>query len=1720
MSLNTVAAVVVVLVLAETLTFARAFPGGGAASPGGVSRPALLLARVAMAPPPQAQISVVVSPADYGLTASQSVTLVATVVNDSSNHGVTWSVSGSGCSGTGCGTLSAITSTSVKYTAPTAGGVYLVTATSVADVTRSASATIGVTDLSGVFTYRNDHTRTSINNKEYTLTPSNVKASSFGKLFTCPVDGSVYAQPLWIANVPIGGGIHNVVIVATMHDSVYAFDADNGSGTTCTQYWKASLLPSGATPVPTADTGETGDILIEIGITSTPVIDSATNHLFVVSKTKESGQYYQRLHRLNLADGTETAGSPQVVSASVTGSGNGSSGNSLPYNALHQNQRPGLALVNGIVYMASGSHGDISPWHGWIIGYNASTLTLASAFCTTPNTTAGGIWMSGSAPVFDSSNNVFVISSNGTYDGNTEFGDSFLKLSTLSGLTVSDWFTPDNQDSLSANNIDLGQGGAVTLLDSVSGPNPHLIIGGGKGGVLYLINRDNMGHFHPNDNNQAVQTWSLGNIVSASGTFWQNTFYIGAANSPLQAYAFNTTTGLFNTSPTSQANVSIAFPGLAPAISASGTTNAILWVIDSSTSGTNGAATGPAVLYAYDPTNLANKLYDSTQAVSNRDQAGNAVKFAVPTVANGKVYVAGVGTLTAYGLLNLPPSAAIPTFSPAPGGYTTSQNVTLSDTTPGATIYYTLDGSPPTTASSIYSTPINISTTTTITAMAVAPGLNNSPTASGNYTIQAQGTGTITFVQGNYATPQSTSTTVSVTYTGAQMAGDLNVVVVGWNDSTAVVSSVVDTKGNNYTLAVGPTIVSGALSQGIYYLKNIPAAAAGTNTVTVAFNRAALDPDIRILEYSGADPNSPVEGTSASTGLSAASTATATTTNANDLLFAANIVQTLTTGPGTGFTSRMITSPDGDIAEDSQVAAAGSYNASASLNRAGQWIMQTVALCAPGCVPPPVDTTPPTAPSNLTGPGPAVQATQSYINTTALTTHTTPTFDSSGGDLIVVTASSHAGVTMTPSDSFNNTWISGAGPTNTSTGADLRSQVWYAKSPTVGPGHTFTLTLSAAQPLVISVFVVKGSNISAPIDAISTVGDDGGAQTLNVTSPNITTTIGNDLLIGFAKSSVSETWTSGSGYTAEPAASSNFLDAETELMAMPGTYNSTFTINAAATWQAAVVAVRPPVTAASASQINLSWTASTDNVAVTGYRILRCQGPGCTDFVHVTTITGTTYSDGGLSPSTSYSYKVQATDAAGNLSAYSNTVTAGTQAPQVVVPTVSNVSPNNGPVAGGTGVTITGTNFAAGATVMFGSAAATNVVVVNGTTITATTPAGSLGAVTVTVTVNGQSGSQTNGFTYIAPPTVSSVSPNSGSTAGGTAVTIMGTNFAAGATVMFGSAAATSVAVVNGTTITATTPAGSAGAVTVTVSNPGPQSGSLPNGFTYVVVPTVSSVSPNNGPVAGGTGVTITGTNFAAGATVMFGSAAATNVVVGSGGTQITATTPAGSAGAVAVTVTVNSQSGSLTNGFTYNSAVAISFGQVAAATPQSPTATVPVTFPGAQTAGDLNIVVVGWNDTTATVQSVKDSAGNTYSLAIAPTSGTALRQSIYYAANIVGGSNTVTVQFNQAAAYPDVRILEYRGVTTLDATAGASGNSATANSGPATTTAANELIFGADMVLTSTSAAGSGFTTRIITSQDGDIAEDKVVTAAGSNSATATLRSAGPWVMQMVTFK
>jgi hypothetical protein len=754
------------------------------------------------------------------------------------------------------------------------------------------------------------------------------------------------------------------------------------------------------------------------------------------------------------------------------------------------------------------------------------------------------------------------------------------------------------------------------------------------------------------------------------------------------------------------------------------------------------------------------------------------------------------------------------------------------------------------------------------------------------------------------------------------------------------------------------------------------------------------------------------------------------------------------------------------------------------------------------------------------GQAPFIVSTVGYINATPLTAHTSTAFNSTGASTLVAFVSSHPSWNGLPvsisglSDSLGNSWTLLTGPTTWSGSVNtLVSNIYYVNGSATSASHTVTAHLTNPAPLVLHVFAVSGSDVTGP-PISSAITDPGpGGASANVTTAPISVAT-DSLLLSWVKNETSATATALNGFTLDTQ-SVSFLWAESETPISAGSYTGDFQYDSAIGWQTAIVGLKPHSTVPPTplitstptnptNQTSASFTFTDTEVGVSffceldGSAFSACSSPA-------------TYS--GLSQG-NHKFSVKAQDTAGNQSAAASFPwTIG------VVPAVSSVSPNNGPAAGGTAVTITGTNFATGATVTFGGTAASNVVVVSGTQITATTPAQAAGGVTVTVTVNGQSGSLTNGFTYIVAPTVSGVSPNTGSTTGGTAVTITGTNFAAGATVTFGGAAASNVVVVSGTQITATTPAGSAGAVTVTVTNPGAQSGSLANGFTYGVVPTVSSVSPNNGPAGGGTAITITGTNFAAGATVTIGGTAATNVVVVNS-TTITATTPAHAAGAVTVTVTVNSQSGSLANGFIYNGAVAISFAQVAAATPQSPTATVSVTYPAAQTAGDLNVVVVGWNDTTATVQSVKDSGGNNYSLAIGPTTGTALRQSIYYAPKIVGGANTVTVTFSQAAAYPDMRILEYRGVNAVDVTAGASGSSTAANSGAATTTAANELIFGADIVATTTGAAGSGFTRRIITSPDGDIAEDKVVTTAGSNSATATLNSSGPWVMQMVAFK
>jgi hypothetical protein len=606
-------------------------------------------------------VSVSISPQRGGVVASQILALTAVVNNDIGGAGVTWTTTG--------GTLTGQTSTSATFSS-TAAGSFVITAQSNADTTKSASVTIGVTDLTGVTTYHNNPSRDGTNTKEYALNTSNVNASSFGKLFSCAVDGEVYAQPLWVPDLAIGGGTHNVIFVATQNDSVYAFDAD---ASPCHQYWLKNFLGPRITPVPPADTGEAFDINRKIGITGTPVIDAASKTLYVVTKTKETTGtgcsvsvpcYFQRLHAMSLVDGTEKLGGPVAITPTITVPGSGDTGDTsvgctatpgnVPFCPLRENQRPGLALAGGNVYVSWASHGDYGPYHGWIMSFNASDLTQAPVvFNDSPNGRQGGIWMSGGAPAFDSSNNLYVITGDGDYDGVNDFGDSFLKLN--SGLAVQDWFTPFVQDTLDSLDLDLGSGGAVVLVDLPSSAVPHILIGGGKGtnalGQVYVVNRDNMGQNANPD--KVVQAFDLGGMIFATAAFWQNTMYIAGVGQSLKAFALDTSTSQFNTVATSQSSHSYGFPGATPVVSSAGTTSGtgIVWALDTnSTTAANASGTdGPAVLYAYDALNLGTVLWESTQGSGNA--AGNAVKFCVPTVANGKVYVGTQVEVDVYGLL-------------------------------------------------------------------------------------------------------------------------------------------------------------------------------------------------------------------------------------------------------------------------------------------------------------------------------------------------------------------------------------------------------------------------------------------------------------------------------------------------------------------------------------------------------------------------------------------------------------------------------------------------------------------------------------------------------------------------------------------------------------------------------------------------------------------------------------------------------------------------------------------------------------------------------------------------------------------------------------------------------------------------------------------------------------------------------------------------------------
>lgn len=618
--------------------------------------------------PSASTVNITVSPTRAALTTGPTQQFTATVTGTAST-GATWSVDG--IPG-GNATVGTITSGGL-YSPPTAAGTHAVTATSQADTSKSATASVIVTDLAGVFTYHNDAARTGQNLQEYALTPAVVSTpSAFGKLFSCPVDAAVYAQPLYVANLQIGSGalagIHNVLFVVTENDSVYAFDADSSA---CTTYWFRSFLVTNVTAIPSTDTNvaPTQDLPGTMGITGTPVIDPARGLLYLVARFKNSTTttpvYTADLHALNLATGADGGpGYPVSISGSVPGTAQGTT--TVTFNPLKQSQRPALLSLNGNVYAAFGSAEDSPPYNGWIFGWDGLTLVQMAVFNSTPNggqtTAAGAFWMTGSGPAADPQGNIYAPSANGVFDNtanaippvvpNNDMADSLLKLNQT--LVLQDFFTPSTQATLASTDMDFGSGGLVVLPDSMGNTaHPHLVVATDKTGVFWLVDRDNPGRYltgtgGTDGNVQKLSAGLLANqyFFSTPAIFGSTMYMIPNTIDTYSISNAHITAGAVSTDVFSQ-------QGATPSISAQGSNNGILWAIDNGNNGatfsnTNPGTLGAAILRAYDAGNVSTRLFSSD--ANTADACGNAVKFTVPTVANGKVYVGGNQQVTVYGL--------------------------------------------------------------------------------------------------------------------------------------------------------------------------------------------------------------------------------------------------------------------------------------------------------------------------------------------------------------------------------------------------------------------------------------------------------------------------------------------------------------------------------------------------------------------------------------------------------------------------------------------------------------------------------------------------------------------------------------------------------------------------------------------------------------------------------------------------------------------------------------------------------------------------------------------------------------------------------------------------------------------------------------------------------------------------------------------------------------
>ena len=514
-----------------------------------------------------------------------------------------------------------------------------------------------------VLTWHNDALRTGQNQTESILTPGKVNAANFGLLKNVVVDGKVDAEPLYVSAVSVGGKRHNVLLIATEHDSVYAVDADGGA-----VLWQRSMLGAGET---TSDARSCGQVVPEIGVTATPAIDRTVGPngtAYVVAMSKDgSGNYYQRIHALDLATGAEVLHGPVAVHATYPGTGDGSSGGTVTFDPKQYKDRPGLLIANGQLYTSWGSHCDIRPYDGWLMTYNKTTLAQTGVLDFVPNGNEAAPWNAGAGPGADAAGNVYLSLGNGTFDttlngqgfpAQGDYGNALVKVSPpANGLQVTDYWTMYNSNSESSVDTDLGSGGAMLLPDVTDGSGKvrHLLVAAGKDHNIYVADRDNMGKFDPNSNATLYQELpgALGGGEWSSPAYFNGRVYYGSVGQVLQS--FQVSGAKLLGSPTQSTSTTFGYPGTTPSVSANGTASGIVWATENS---------NPAVLHAYDAGNLATEFYNSNQAANGRDQFGTGNKFIAPMIANGKVYV---GTTNSVGIFGFVPQVAAPL---ADGDYT------------------------------------------------------------------------------------------------------------------------------------------------------------------------------------------------------------------------------------------------------------------------------------------------------------------------------------------------------------------------------------------------------------------------------------------------------------------------------------------------------------------------------------------------------------------------------------------------------------------------------------------------------------------------------------------------------------------------------------------------------------------------------------------------------------------------------------------------------------------------------------------------------------------------------------------------------------------------------------------------------------------------------------------------------------------------------------------